>query len=167
METLIIKETLKSKLNTGVEPAVEFLYTNYSSMLYGYVLQFVPDRKEAEKVLVLVFGTLASRLQEACNSPLSVYCWMQVEARKVILEYKKQQNGNSASTGHPPVNGQPKNAYYLSLLQDASEEQRFVFSEIFLQGKEKEELANKLKKNVHDISRLLKESLLIMQKNLQ
>ncbi|AXY77904.1 hypothetical protein D3H65_29660 [Paraflavitalea soli] len=165
METLIIKETLKSKLNTGVEPAVDFLYNNYSSMLYGYVLQFIPDKKEAEKVLVLVFGALASRLQEACNSTLSVYCWMQVEARKVILEYKKKQSG--PSNGHPPANGQPKNAYYLSLLQEASEEQRLVFSEIFLQGREKEELANQLQKNVQDISRLLKESLLIMQKNLQ
>lgn len=167
METLIIKETLKSKLNTGVEPAIDFLYNNYSSMLYGYVLQFVPDRKEAEKVLVLIFGTLASRLQEACNSNLSVYCWMQVEARKVILEYKKQRNGNGAPNGQPPASGQPKNADYLSLLQEASDEQRFVFSEIFLHGREKEELANQLQKNVHDISRLLKESLLIMQKNLQ
>ncbi len=136
-------------------------------MLYGYVLQFVPDRKEAEKVLVLIFGTLASRLQEACNSNLSVYCWMQVEARKVILEYKKQRNGNGAPNGQPPASGQPKNADYLSLLQEASDEQRFVFSEIFLHGREKEELANQLQKNVHDISRLLKESLLIMQKNLQ
>lgn len=136
-------------------------------MLYGYVLQFVPDRKEAEKVLVLIFGTLASRLQEACNSNLSVYCWMQVEARKVILEYKKQRNGNGASNDQPPASGQPKNADYLSLLQDASDEQRLVFSEIFLHGREKEELANQLQKNVHDISRLLKESLIIMQKNLQ
>lgn len=165
METLIIKETLKSKLNAGVEPAVDFLYTNYSSMLYGYVLQFIPDSKEAEKVLVLIFGTLAPRLQEACNSTLSVYCWMQVEARKVILQYKRQQP--DGANGQPPINGHNKNAAYLSLLRDASDEQRLVFTEIFLHGRGKEELANQLQKDVHDISRLLKESLLIMQKNLQ
>lgn len=161
MENLITKETLRSILDTGLEPAVNLLYSQYSSMLYGYVLQFIPDRKEAGKVLVLVFGSLATRLQEACNSTLSVYCWMQVEARKIILEYKKQHAGD-----RPATNGRPANDYYLSLLQEASEEQRFVFSELFLQGRGKEELAQQLQKNIHDINRLLNESLLIMRSKL-
>lgn len=163
METLITKETLKSKLNAGVEPAIDLLYTNYSSMLYGYILQFVPEQNEAEKVLVLVFGTLANRLQDAFNSPLSIYIWMQVEARKLVLEYKKQRPDNM-----PQQNGgYNKNAYYLTLLQDASPEQRMVFSEIFLHGRSKDELAVKLQTNVHDINTLLNESLLIIRKNLQ
>jgi hypothetical protein len=166
LETLIIKETLRSKLNTGVEPAVDFLYNSYSSMLYGYVLQFVPDKKEAEKVLVLVFGKLSARLQEACNSPLSVYCWMQVEARKVILEYKDQAvNGHAGQPDAAAAGSQ--HAYYLSLLQEASDDQRMVFSELFLKGRDREELAGQLQKTVHDITRLLRESLLIMRKNLQ
>ncbi|NII25412.1 hypothetical protein HB364_09990 [Pseudoflavitalea sp. X16] len=164
LENLITKETLKSELDAGLESAVNLLYSRYSSMLYGYVLQFIPDRKEAEKVLVLIFGSLATRLQEACNSTLSVYCWMQVEARKIILEYKKQQAGNTGS--RTVTNGRPTNDYYLSLLQEASEEQRFVFSEIFLHGRGKEELAQELHKNIHDINRLLNESLLIMRTKL-
>lgn len=165
LETHIIKETLQSKLNTGIEPAVDFLYNSYSAMLYGYVLQFIPDRKEAETVLVLIFGKLSTRLQEACNAASSVYCWMQVEARKVILEYKGQ-----------PDNGHPKqadthisdsqHAYYLTLLQEASDEQKMVFSELFLKGRDREELAGQLQKTEQDIVRLLKESLLIMRKNL-
>ncbi len=165
METLIIKETLKSKLNTGVEPAVDFLYSNYSSMLYGYVLQFIPEEKEAEKVLVLVFSTLSARLHEACASTLSVYCWMQVEARKIILEYRKQKAHGTNGQPHPAPAG--KNAYYLSLLKDASEEQRLVFSELYLHGREKEDLATQLQRDVQEISRLLRECLLIMQKNMQ
>jgi hypothetical protein len=163
LETLITKETLKSKLNAGVEPAIELLYTNYSPMLYGYILQFVPEQKEAEKVLVLVFGTLATRLQDAFGSPLSIYMWMQVEARKLILEYKKQRPVNGAQQN----GGYNKNAYYLTLLRDASPEQRMVFSEIFLHGRSKDELAVQLQTNVHDINRLLNESLLIIRKNLQ
>ena len=163
METLITKETLKSELNAGVEPAIDLLYNSYGSMLYGYVLQFVPDRKEAEKVLVLIFGTLAARLHEAFDSPLSIYCWMQVETRKLVLEYKKQVAGNSTSQ----TRSYDKNAYYLTLLQDASHEQRLVFGEIFLHGRRKEELAAQLQTNVHEISRLLNESLLIIRKNLQ
>jgi hypothetical protein len=164
LETLIIKETLQSKLNTGIEPAVDFLYNSYSSMLYGYVLQFVPDKKEAEKVLVLIFGKLSARLQEACNSTLSVYCWMQVEARKVILEYKEQSTNGQ---GRRPDMAAANNTYYLTLLQEASDEQRTVFSELFLKGRDREELAGQLQQTVHDITRLLKESLLIMRKNLQ
>lgn len=167
METLITKETLKSKLNEGIKPAVDFLYTNYSSMLYGYVLQFVPDQKEAEKVLVLIFGKLAARLQQAFASSLSLYCWMQVEARKIILEYKKQQQEANGADQQSPAIAHNHSTYYLSLLQDASEEQRLVFSEIFFHGREKEELAAQLQTNVQDISRLLMESLLIMRKKLQ
>ena len=164
METLIIKETLRSKLSVGVEPAIDYLYSNYSSMLYGYVLQFIPDPSEAEKVLAQIFTNLAGRLDEACDATLSVYCWMQVEARKLILDYKKK-NGLEVN-GHAN-NGQPKNAYYLTLLRNATEEQRTVFQEMFLNGGAKEEVAIKMNKTVQEISRLLKESLIILQKNLQ
>lgn len=163
METLITKETLKSKLNAGVEPAVDLLYTSYSPMLYGYILQFVPDQKEAEKVLVLVFGTLATRLQEAFSSPLSIYCWMQVETRKLVLEYKSKVSNDVITH----AGGYNPNAYYLTLLKDASPEQYLVFSEIFLHGRSKDELAIQLQTNVHEISRLLNESLLIIRKKLQ
>lgn len=166
METLINKETLQSKLASGVGPAVDFLYNNYSSMLYGYVLQFIPNEEEAEKVLVLIFGKLAARLQEACTSALSVYCWMQVEARKVILEYKKQAFKDTRI--HTETTSSCNSTgYFFTLLQEASDEHRLVFSELFLNGRDKEELARQLQRNVHDITRLLKESLLIMRKNLQ
>jgi hypothetical protein len=165
LETPIFKETLKSKLNAGVGTAVDFLYNSYGSMLFGYILQFIPDNKEAGKVLVLVFDKIAARLQEACTSSLSVYCWMQVEARQVILEYQRQLSSNN--NGRQPVTQEyNKSAYYLSLLEGASDEQRLVFKEIFLLGREKEDLANQLQKNVHEISRLLKESLVIMRKNI-
>lgn len=166
MEPLTIKETLKSKLNEGIEPAVDFLYSCYGSMLYGYVLQFIPDNKEAEKMVVLVFGTLAARLQQAFTSPLSVYCWMQVEARKIILEYKKKNQAINSTVQQAISTTNHPHTYYLSLLQDASDEQRFVFSQIFLHGRDKEALAAQLQKHVNDINRLLKESLLIMSEKL-
>lgn len=161
METLT-KETLKSKLNAGVEAAIDSLYTNYSSMLYGYILQFLPDQKEAEKALVFSLTTLVTRLEEAFNSPLSIYCWMQVETRKLILEYKKQQPGDLAHHN----SGYNQNAYYLALLQDATPEHRLVFSESFLNGRSKDELAAQLQTNVHNITRLLNESLLIIRTKL-
>jgi len=158
LETLIAKETLQSKLSIGVGPAIDFLYDNYSAMLYGYVLQFIPDRQEAEKMLVLIFGDLSARLPEACTSPLSVYCWMQVEARKVILAYRQASvNGQATSSG---------DTYYLTLLQHASDQQKRVFSELFLKGRDKEELAGEMQITVQDINRLLKESLLVMRNNL-
>lgn len=164
METLIIKETLKSKLSVGVAPAVDYLYTNYSSMLYGYVLQFIPDEGEAGRMLTLIFNNLAGRLEEACNATLSVYCWMQVEARKLILEHKKDQQTKINGVAVP---GFARQTYYLKLLRGATEEQVTVFSEMFLNGRTKEEVATQLNVNAHEVDRLLKESLLLLQKNLQ
>lgn len=164
METLIIKETLKSKLSVGVEPAVDYLYSNYSSMLYGFVLQFIPDQAEAEEVLTMIYDNLAGRLEEACNATLSVYCWMQVEARKLILEYKQQKENRL--NGHAVPGFKPQ-AYYLKLLKGATDEQIDVFTEMFLHGQSKDVVATQLNKTAHEVDRLLKESLLILQKNLQ
>src|ERR1700722_17527465 len=87
LETTITKAILKHKLYSGIQPAIELLYGRYGGMLYSFVLQFIPDRQEAEDLLVDIFQRLTHQLQEACQSPLSVYCWMQVEARKIILAH--------------------------------------------------------------------------------
>src|ERR1700761_4236626 len=97
LETTITKAILKHKLYSGIQPAIELLYGRYGGMLYSFVLQFIPDRKEAEDLLVNIFQKLTTQLQDACQSPLSVYCWMQVEARKIILDYSRsRQHGDPA-----------------------------------------------------------------------
>lgn len=140
-------------------------------MLYSFVLQFIPDRKEAEDLLVSIFQKLTIHLQEACQSPLSVYCWMQVEARKVILDHthaKPDEGGYPArktfglietDTGQFPSS-------YLTLLRRATEEQQWVFRELFLKGGRREELALQLSQDGAYIERLLRESLVIIRSQL-
>jgi hypothetical protein len=143
-------------LFAGQRPAVELLYTRYSGMLFSYILQFVPDRKEAGTLLVDIFSRLIPQLQDAFDSSLSLYCWLQVESRKIILEHIH-------TTGEET--GRSK-AYYFALLEDAPPEHQWVFRELFLYGRNKEELALHSGKDLAYISRVLRECLGTIRKNL-
>lgn len=131
-------------------------------MLFSYIRQFVPSRTEAENLLVNIFSRLASRLETAFESSLSVYCWLQVEARKIILEHRGQETGNVLSgsgTGE-------MRTYYLSLLESASPEHRWVFRELFINGRQREELALEVNRDQAYIGDLLRECMLIIGKKL-
>jgi len=97
-------------------------------MLFSYILQFVPDRKEAGTLLVDVFSRLTPQLQDAFDSSLTVYCWLQVESRKIILEHIRD-NGNAESVQQeiPSSIGGQTRSYYFSLLEDAPPEYQWVF----------------------------------------
>ncbi|MES1249522.1 MAG: hypothetical protein ABUL46_02505 [Chitinophaga rupis] len=158
MEKTITKDILKNELYSGEWPAVDLIYTRYGGMLYSYLLQFVPEREQAEDLLVNVFSRLAARLSESFDSSLSIYCWLQVEARKIVLEYisingRGEQNKES-------------HAYYTTLLEDASPEHQWVFRELFLYGRTKEELAVQVNKDTGYIAALLRECLLIIRKKI-
>jgi hypothetical protein len=64
-----------------------------------------------------------------------------------------------------PSSVQRKIDYY-SLLQEASAEHQWVFRELYLNGRPKEELAIEVGKDLAYISMLLRESLLIIRKKL-
>ena len=136
-------------------------------MLYGYILQFVPDRTKAEELLVHILCELTPRLGQACESNLSVFCWLQVESRKIILDYLREHEKGAGTQKEPlPPPFNPKNTDYYSLLQGASAEHQWVFRESFLNGKQKEELASQVGRDLAYISMLLRESLLIIRKKL-
>jgi len=161
LEKTITKDLLKSELFNGERPAAEILYTRYSGMLYSYILQFVPNQTEAGTLLVDIFSRLTPQLQEAFDSSLSVYCWLQVESRKIILEYLQKKG---QGIGQPFVS---TNAYYFSLLEEAPPEHQWVFRELFLYGRSKEELARRSGKDLGYVSKLLRECLGMIRKNLE
>lgn len=166
----ITKDILKTELYRGQQQALELLYSQYSNMLYSYVLQFVPEKDDAQNVLVNIFTSLAPRLQEACDSSLSIYCWLQVEARKIILAdtqpcKNEAQTVTSAQEKSLNFEGHPK-AHFFSLLEEASGEHKWVFRELFLCGRKKEELALEAGKDLAYIDKLLRESLLIIRKKI-
>jgi hypothetical protein len=116
--------------------------------------------------LVDIFSRLTLQLQDAFDSNLSVYCWLQVESRKIILEYLQNKGGAGAK---PKVNldrGPKAAASYFSLLGDAPPEHQWVFRELFLYGKSKEELALHSGKDMAYVCRILRECLAMIRKNL-
>ncbi|MDP4150743.1 MAG: hypothetical protein Q8927_21470 [Bacteroidota bacterium] len=158
MEQAITREILRNELQAGERAAIELLFSHYGSMLYAYILQFAPERPKAENLLITIFSSLGPRLEDACNSTLSVYCWLQVEARKIIL--------GSGSMNTPDQAPEPCRSCYSGLLQDASPEQQRVFRELFVNGRRKEDLARLMGKDVADIDDLLRDSLQWMRKRL-
>jgi DNA-directed RNA polymerase specialized sigma24 family protein len=167
LEKRVTKDILKSELYSGQQPAAEFLYTRYGGMLFSYVLQFVPDRTEAGNLLADIFYRLTPRLQQAFESSLSIYCWLQVEARKIIVEYLQSVgDGHASGIGLLPFGKDPRESHYFSLLQGASTEHQWVFRELFIYGREREDLAMRSGRELSDIDWLLRECLLIIRKNL-
>ena len=155
----VTKDVLQKELYCGQQPAIDLLYAKYGGMLYGYVLQFASGKLKAESLLISIFSRLAPRLQEACDSSLSIYCWLQVEARKVILDMRESQPGYTPHT-------EPE-ATYFSLLKDASPEHQKVFSELFIHGTTKEDLARQTGNDPSHVDKLLKESLLLIRMKLE
>jgi len=141
------------------------VYSRYGGMLYSYVLQFVPDKTEAGALLVDIFSRLAPQLQEAFDSSLSVYCWLQVESRKMILEHLRSK-GMGTAAGAILGRGPGTTVSYFSLLEDAPPEHQWVFRELFLYGKSKEELARQCGKDLAYVSQLLRECFGMIRKNL-
>jgi hypothetical protein len=150
------------------------LYSRYSGMLYSYILQFVPET-EAGGLLVDIFSRLTPHLNEAFESSLSVYCWLQIESRKIILEHLQAQGRDmvgapgaifSRGPGTPAGQTTGLPASYFSLLEDAPAEHQWVFRELFLYGRSKEELAYQSGKDPGYITRLLRECLGMIRKNL-
>ena len=136
-------------------------------MLFSYILQFIADKKKAEAFLVEIFSGLHSRLQEACDSSLSVYCWLQVESRKMILEKAGgSRNGVMAAADAQPAGSRGNKGDLYHLLDDASPEHRRVFKELYIYGRRQEELALQMNKDADYIGGLLRESLLIIRKKL-
>jgi len=201
---------LKSEFHGPAGP--ELLYSRYGAPLYSYILQFVRDKAEAGTLLVDIFSRLTPQLADAFDSNLSVYCWLQVEARKIILEHIQ---GKSGDAGRPAGAGSGRGAggaagqtgagtaqgvrtsarqttglpaegpsseelasgvifarspgtpmSYFSLLEDAPPEHQWVFRELFLYGRTKEELALHSGKDLAPVSRILRECLRMIRKSL-
>jgi len=170
LEETITKDLLRTELYIDGRPAGEMLYSRYGGMLYSYILQFVPET-EAGALLVDIFSRLTPQLKEAFDSSLSVYCWLQIETRKIVLEHVQKRGvavganiGGGPGTRAGRGTGLP--ASYFSLLEDAPSEHQWVFRELFLYGLSKEELAQQSGKDLTYISRLLRECLGMIRKNL-
>ena len=146
---------------------MEVIYNRYGGMLFSYILQFLPDRAESGSLLAEIFSRLAPRLQDAFDSSLSIYCWLQVEARKIVLDYVQDKNNGGSQERYRPAAGVNSKAYYSGLLSEASPEHQYIFREVFIHGQDKEAVALREGKDPVYVGRILRECLLIIRKQLE
>lgn len=161
MEKTVEKEELQAIIQQNPGKAIEVLYSGYSNLLLGFILQFIPDKNEAEKVLMLIFDKLYSKLNEIDGTPLSIFSWLQIQSRKIILEYKNE-NVSINESAHNVIGSNG----YVQLLHNASEIQRKVFIEMYINGYKAQEVASQMNIETALVQQLLRESLIIMRKNM-
>jgi DNA-directed RNA polymerase specialized sigma24 family protein len=166
LHTTISKDHLKREIFAGNCPAIEVIYNRYGGMLFSYILQFLPDRAESGSLLADILARLAPRLQEAFDSSLSIYCWLQVETRRHVLAYIRDKNNGGSVERDRAVAGVNSKTYYSGLLQDASPEHQYIFREVFIHGQDKEEVAAHSGKDPVHVGKILRECLLIIRKKL-
>jgi hypothetical protein len=149
------KRLLREALTQNVHAALKFLYGKYSAMLFSHILAFMPSREKSEEVFLDLFTHVATRerLEAALNSPASLYCWLQAEARHLIITRYADFITDHVSC-------------YTDLLQSAPPEQKAVFSAIYLHGKSTKQVATELGEDECTIKNLLMEALRNMHKQL-
>lgn len=130
------------------------LYTQYGAMLFGYILKFVPEQKDAEQILIMLFSKLGHQLEEAFTTSLNVYCWLQLKTRELILKYSHINTDTTTITE------------CVLLLDDAPQAAKTAFVEIYLQGRSRASVAAMLDTTEDNVTGLLFSALSIIRKKL-
>ncbi|PAW93239.1 hypothetical protein CKK33_06895 [Mucilaginibacter sp. MD40] len=138
----------------SIKQAKQSLYTSYSGMLLGYIVEVVKDRTVAEKYLIDIFtGLQANDIQDIFNPDNgSVYCRLQSYARKQLCQVHNTITDRAV---------QPANRV-TGLM---NEEQQLVFCGLHYHGKSIAQLANELSKDEYTIRQILKQSFNIIRSN--
>jgi hypothetical protein len=149
------KRLLREALAQDMHAALKFLYGRYSGMLFSHILAFMPNQEKSEEVFLELFSHIGTReqLEDALHSPVSLYCWLQAQARHLIL------------TRYAPFISE-RISCYSNLLQYAPSQQKAVFSAIYLHGKSTQEVATELGEDENTIKTLLMEALRTMHQQL-
>lgn len=141
----------------SIKQAKQALYTSYSGMLLGYIVEVVKDHAVAEKYLIDIFtGLQANDIQDIFNPDNgSVYCRLQNYARKKL---RHVYNTVAECGGQPNLNSNR-----VTGLMNA--EQQHVFCGLHYHSKSIAQLANELNKDEDAIRQILKQSFNIIRSN--
>ncbi|HEK21072.1 MULTISPECIES: hypothetical protein [unclassified Mucilaginibacter] len=141
----------------SIKQAKQSLYTSYSGMLLGYIVEVVKDRTVAEKYLIDIFTSLqANDIQDIFNPDNgSVYCRLQSYARKQL---QTVHNCIAECAGQAAISSNRVTGLM-------NEEQQLVFCGLHYHGKSIAQLAYELKKDETAIRQILKQSFNIIRSN--
>jgi hypothetical protein len=145
----IRQETVETEQTTDIM----LIYSKYSAMLFGYLIEITLDRKQAEHYLLKVYTELANNFNHTTQE---ITNWTQLRRFANNL-LSLQSDAISASEYPRPKSGRPAGVEQLSC------DQQKVFQEIYNQGVTVAALALKLNQTEETIRKTLKEAFVIMK----
>jgi DNA-directed RNA polymerase specialized sigma24 family protein len=138
--------------------SIHSLYDAYAGMLLGYIFEVVKDKKTAEDYLVKTFSTIAAHFNDINWAETNKWCLLQRFAKseltafnEIVKSYKTTAEANYA--------GSLPNKY----LNKMSDEQKFVFCNIYYSKKTTAQLANETNKSEETVKQSLKEAFAIIR----
>lgn len=135
------------------QAAFSYLYDNYSSVLYGAVLDIVPDHAIATDVLQEVFIKIWRQLDNYDPQRGRLFSWMFRIARTVSLDvvrskdWRNSRRNNELSESHLLLADKPHRMDDTGLrkaVQQLKEEHRTLIELSYFQGYTQEEMAKLL-----------------------
>ncbi|WDF56759.1 hypothetical protein [Mucilaginibacter sp. KACC 22063] len=134
--------------------SVREIYDRYAGMLLGYIQQSVKDHQIAEQHLVSIFSELPSKLHEVLMDGVNIWCYLQRLAKNRINE-QLNATKNDVRLNKLSVNNKT--------LEMMSEKQKFVFCEIYYNGKTADSLSQELNTTIDSVRKTLKEAFTIIK----
>jgi RNA polymerase sigma-70 factor, ECF subfamily len=151
-EQVTSDEQLMEMLRSRNGRAIELLYDQYSSMLYGIIYRIVSDAKRAEEILFKTFTHTWNHYNHFDNNQQSVSIWLMSIARQSAL---------NSLTSQKRVNAENR---LLSLLKDVSvKEKKTVLELVFLQGLSVIKIAEQLGYSESDVKTFLHQAAVELQ----
>lgn len=137
--------------------AVQEVYSQYSGMLYGYLLKVLQDKEQAEKLLVSIFEDIAKDVDDSGNCGPYTWCGLYRMAKAKLIKHVNDE-GNS--------NDQDMMVYTLgnNMYNDMTDDQKQVFYETYYGGKKVIQLAEQLNRSEESIKKTLKEAFAILRR---
>lgn len=153
-------ETNRQALIVSKPESIRCLYDKYGGMLLGYIFEIVNDRKLAEEYLVRLFCDLSHQIDDMEWNGTNSWCKLQGFARSRLATYRDtvKQGENPSASGMmiPGLRHQ-----YLEQLTDL---QKLVFSDVYYHGKSIVKISVELKETENLIRKTLKEAFTIIKK---
>jgi hypothetical protein len=140
---------IKSKQLQGLRR----LFDKYGAMLLGYLVETMGEGKLAEEYLIIVFTDLANNYAQVEN-----YGWLQLrQFAKNKLDNLGLKNNDTETF---PVNSAARKTW-----RNMTDEQRYVFYNVYNFGKPVESIARQLKRPEGDIRKILVEAFAVIRKS--
>jgi len=90
---------LLTLLKSKNDAAFNYLYEHFSGGLYSTILQIIPERNDADKVLQETFLNISYRINSYDESKGKLFTWMLNIARNLSLNFLKSKSANGYSAG--------------------------------------------------------------------